>query len=154
VDSAGAGSTDHGRLFVALDLDHAARSALVSWRAGIVSAHPGVRPVAEDALHVTLCFLGTCAMEDVDAIAAACAVRSGWVRSGAVRSGWVRSGAVRRSWGFASALRCGSPADARACSRWRSKTTRGRLPASSRQSRKPYKRVAGTGTKRGPTLPT
>jgi 2'-5' RNA ligase len=94
VDSAGAGSTDHGRLFVALDLDHAARSALVSWRAGIVSAHPGVRPVAEDALHVTLCFLGTCAMEDVDAIAAACAVGGGAVGLGAVGGGAVGLGAV------------------------------------------------------------
>lgn len=69
--------TDRGRLFVALDLDDDARSALTSWRSGVVSALPGVRPVAEDALHVTLCFLGTCAMTEVDAIAAACAVRSG-----------------------------------------------------------------------------
>jgi 2'-5' RNA ligase len=69
--------SDSGRLFVALDLDEHARSALASWRADIVSAHAGVRPVAEEALHVTLCFLGTCAMDDVEAIAAACATRSG-----------------------------------------------------------------------------
>jgi len=62
---------------VALDLDDRARSALTSWRAEIVSSHPGVRPVAEDALHVTLCFLGMCPMAEVDAIAAACAVESG-----------------------------------------------------------------------------
>jgi 2'-5' RNA ligase len=66
-----------GRLFVALDLDDDARAALASWQAGVVSSHPGVRPVAEEALHVTLCFLGTCAMEGVDAIAAACAIGSG-----------------------------------------------------------------------------
>jgi RNA 2',3'-cyclic 3'-phosphodiesterase len=76
VESAGAGSTDRGRLFVALDLDSGARAALVSWRAGVLSAHPRVRPVAEDALHLTLCFLGTCSIEDVDAIAAACAIGS------------------------------------------------------------------------------
>ena len=43
---AAADSTDRGRLFVALDFDDAARSALVSWRAEIVSEVPGVRPVA------------------------------------------------------------------------------------------------------------
>jgi 2'-5' RNA ligase len=76
VAPAAADSTDRGRLFVALDFDDAARSALVSWRAEIVSEVPGVRPVAEDALHVTLCFLGTCAMDDVSAIAGACAIGS------------------------------------------------------------------------------
>lgn len=69
--------SDRGRLFVALDLDEHARSALASWRADIVAAHTGIRPVAEEALHVTLCFLGTCAMDGVDAIAAACAIGSG-----------------------------------------------------------------------------
>ena len=72
----GSAAADRGRLFVALDLDDAARAALVSWRAGVLSAHPRVRPVAEDALHLTLCFLGTCSIEDVDAIGAACAIGS------------------------------------------------------------------------------
>jgi 2'-5' RNA ligase len=61
---------------VALDLDEGVRSALVAWRAEVLAAQPGVRPVAEEALHVTLCFLGSCAMEEVDAIAAACAIGS------------------------------------------------------------------------------
>jgi 2'-5' RNA ligase len=69
--------SERARLFVALDLDQRARSALVSWREEIISEHPGVRPVAEEALHVTLCFLGMCAIEDIDAIAKACAIDSG-----------------------------------------------------------------------------
>jgi RNA 2',3'-cyclic 3'-phosphodiesterase len=70
------GPLERGRFFVALDLDERARSALASWREGILSRHPGVRAVDQGALHVTLCFLGMCAIADVDAIAAACAVES------------------------------------------------------------------------------
>ena len=62
--------SDKARLFVALDLDDEARRALARWRDGIVSSHPGLRPMASEALHVTLCFLGTHAIGDVDAIAA------------------------------------------------------------------------------------
>jgi 2'-5' RNA ligase len=76
VPSPPAVSADRGRLFVALELDDTARSALVAWRAEVLADHPAVRPVAEDALHVTLCFLGSCALEEVDAIAAACAIGS------------------------------------------------------------------------------
>jgi 2'-5' RNA ligase len=76
VPSARVASADRGRLFVALDLDAAARSALLAWRAEVVADLPAVRPVGEGALHVTLCFLGSCAMQDVDAIAAACAIGS------------------------------------------------------------------------------
>jgi RNA 2',3'-cyclic 3'-phosphodiesterase len=65
---------ERGRLFVALDLDEKVRSALASWGAETVAERPGIRPVADAALHVTLCFLGACAIADVDAIAAACAV--------------------------------------------------------------------------------
>ena len=79
--------SERGRLFVAIDLDDDVRSALACWRAGVASAHPGLRPVAEDALHLTLCFLGTCAMEDLDAIAAACAVRSGSQLTGLALAG-------------------------------------------------------------------
>jgi 2'-5' RNA ligase len=59
---------------VALALGHDARSALASWRESAVSGHPGLRPVADEALHATLCFLGTCPLADLDAIAAACAI--------------------------------------------------------------------------------
>ena len=72
VGSAGAELSERARLFVALDLDDDVRRSLARWRDGIISAHPGVRPIAMDGLHVTLCFLGSCAVEDVDAIAAAC----------------------------------------------------------------------------------
>jgi 2'-5' RNA ligase len=68
---------ERGRLFVALDLDDDARSALASWRDEIAACGSGLRPVADDALHVTLCFLGACPLEDLDAIAAACAVDAG-----------------------------------------------------------------------------
>ncbi|HWF24973.1 MAG TPA: RNA 2',3'-cyclic phosphodiesterase [Solirubrobacteraceae bacterium] len=70
-------ASERGRLFVALDLDDDARSALASWRDEIAAGESGLRPVADDALHVTLCFLGACALEDLDAIAAACAVDAG-----------------------------------------------------------------------------
>jgi 2'-5' RNA ligase len=68
---------ERGRLFVALDLDDGARSALASWRDEIAADDSGLRPVPDDALHITLCFLGTCALDDLDAIAAACAVDAG-----------------------------------------------------------------------------
>ena len=71
------GVSERGRLFVALDLDGDARSALASWRDEIAAGDPGLRPVADEALHITLCFLGSCPLEDLDAIAAACAVDAG-----------------------------------------------------------------------------
>jgi RNA 2',3'-cyclic 3'-phosphodiesterase len=76
LDLTSVSAPQRGRFFVALDLDERARSALTAWRDSVISGHPGIRPVAEDALHVTLCFLGMCAIADVDAIAAACAVES------------------------------------------------------------------------------
>ena len=69
-----AGVPDRARLFVALDLDGHAREALARWRDGIAASEPGLRPVPLDALHMTLCFLGTCPAGEVDAIAAACAI--------------------------------------------------------------------------------
>ena len=70
------GVSDRARLFVALDLDDKARRALVRWRDEFAPGIPGTRPVTMDALHVTLCFLGNRSLDQVDAIAAACAVRS------------------------------------------------------------------------------
>jgi len=47
------------RLFVALDLPAAVVDALVAWRAPLLRARDReLRPVAADALHVTLAFLG------------------------------------------------------------------------------------------------
>ena len=56
------------RLFVALDLPEAARAALAAFRAA--AADPAIwRPVPDEALHLTLAFLGHRPEEDVDAIA-------------------------------------------------------------------------------------
>jgi len=66
-------SGERARLFVALELPAEARSALIDWRATVLREHGGLRPVAAEALHVTLCFLGWRAVEETDRIAADCA---------------------------------------------------------------------------------
>jgi 2'-5' RNA ligase len=45
-------------MFVALDLPEAARSRLAAWRDSLVEGRDDLRPVAPQALHVTLVFLG------------------------------------------------------------------------------------------------
>jgi 2'-5' RNA ligase len=65
------------RLFVALELDTAAREALARWRADAVDSVRGLRPVRSEDLHVTLCFLGSRPEADIDEIAAACGVAAG-----------------------------------------------------------------------------
>jgi RNA 2',3'-cyclic 3'-phosphodiesterase len=56
------------RLFVALDLPEAARAALAAFRAQ--AADPAIwRPVSDDALHLTLAFLGHRPESDVEAVA-------------------------------------------------------------------------------------
>lgn len=60
------------RLFVALDLPPDIREALLAWRAGAVRQIPELRPVAQDALHATLCFMGSRPAGEVGGIAAAC----------------------------------------------------------------------------------
>jgi RNA 2',3'-cyclic 3'-phosphodiesterase len=45
-------------MFVALDLPEAARSTLADWRDALVADRSDLRPVAPEALHVTLVFLG------------------------------------------------------------------------------------------------
>jgi len=65
--SAAAPGPDHLRLFVALELPQPARDALVAFRDA--AADPDVwRPVAPDALHVTLAFLGRRPATDLAAI--------------------------------------------------------------------------------------
>jgi 2'-5' RNA ligase len=59
------------RLFVALELPLAVRDELVAWRRPVVERHPGLRAVAPESLHVTLCFLGSVDADGVDSIAAA-----------------------------------------------------------------------------------
>lgn len=56
------------RLFVAADLPADVRDALVAWSRGPLAVLDGLRPVAPEALHVTLCFLGSRAESDVEEI--------------------------------------------------------------------------------------
>ena len=68
-------SDGRARLFVALELPRSAHEAFVRWRGDLDSdAVKGLRPIASDALHVTLCFLGWRAEDEISAIAAACGV--------------------------------------------------------------------------------
>ena len=60
------------RLFVALELPPRVRECLLAWRSGVMSRVPELRPVAQEALHATLCFLGSRPGAELDAIAAAC----------------------------------------------------------------------------------
>lgn len=57
------------RLFVALDLPEAYRVELAAWRDAAVGDRDDLRPVAADALHVTLVFLGWQSEKDIAAIA-------------------------------------------------------------------------------------
>jgi len=65
-------SEDRVRLFVALELPDDARTALEQWRQGALRSVSGMRPVAPEALHVTLCFLGFRGATEIGAIADAC----------------------------------------------------------------------------------
>jgi 2'-5' RNA ligase len=71
---AGAGASERAptaRLFVALDLPDPARDALVDWRTPLVQRSGGVlRAVPEEALHVTLCFLGSLPEAEIPALSA------------------------------------------------------------------------------------
>ena len=60
------------RLFVALELPGEVRSALADWRSSALQGRSGLRLVAPEALHVTLCFLGWQAAGEIGAIASAC----------------------------------------------------------------------------------
>jgi 2'-5' RNA ligase len=65
--SAGAGGPARVRLFVALELPSSVREVLLAWRPD----DRALRPVAEEALHVTLAFLGGRDAGDVERIRAA-----------------------------------------------------------------------------------
>jgi 2'-5' RNA ligase len=58
-------------MFVALDLPPEARAALAAWRDELVEGRSDLRPVREEALHVTLVFLGWQDERAAEAIAAA-----------------------------------------------------------------------------------
>ena len=68
---------ERARLFVALELPGEVRDRLAAWRDAVVAGVPGLRPVAVESLHVTLCFLGSVEVGAVDAIASACGVVRG-----------------------------------------------------------------------------
>jgi RNA 2',3'-cyclic 3'-phosphodiesterase len=78
--SAGEG---RARLFVALELPDPVRAALVAWRdSALSSLSPrsslsGLRGVAPEDFHVTLCFLGSRPVGEIDEIGAACGVAAG-----------------------------------------------------------------------------
>jgi RNA 2',3'-cyclic 3'-phosphodiesterase len=65
---------ERARLFVALELPAPVREALVEWRSAVLSGRSGQRPVALEALHITLCFLGWRAASEIPEIAAACEI--------------------------------------------------------------------------------
>lgn len=67
-----AGAEQRLRLFVALDLPDHARDSLLDWREVALRRISDLRPVAQEALHATLCFLGSRPASEVQAIAAAC----------------------------------------------------------------------------------
>ena len=58
------------RLFVALELPEEIRSGLAAWQARELEPIPVLRPVAPEALHVTLAFLGHTPEKAIDRIAA------------------------------------------------------------------------------------
>ncbi|HEX8978008.1 MAG TPA: RNA 2',3'-cyclic phosphodiesterase [Solirubrobacteraceae bacterium] len=65
------------RLFVALELPGPVLTALGAWGETELPAVTGLRRVGRDALHVTLCFLGSRPAAEIPAIAGACSVLSG-----------------------------------------------------------------------------
>lgn len=70
-------SDERARLFVALELSDRVVLDLIDWRAGAVSGIEGVRLVAPEDLHVTLCFLGWQGVGEIDAIGRACGAVAG-----------------------------------------------------------------------------
>jgi 2'-5' RNA ligase len=60
------------RLFVALELPQPVRIAIGAWVASELGAIETLRPVPVDGLHVTLCFLGSTADIEVEAIGDRC----------------------------------------------------------------------------------
>ncbi len=64
-------SGPRARLFLALDLSEDARSRLAGWRDVALGSRTDVRPVAPEALHVTLVFLGLPAVSAAVGIAVA-----------------------------------------------------------------------------------
>jgi 2'-5' RNA ligase len=65
-------SEERARLFVALELPLEVRQALASWRSRATVGITGLRPLPDDHLHVTLCFLGWLPTDEIQAVGQAC----------------------------------------------------------------------------------
>jgi 2'-5' RNA ligase len=72
--SPSAGLPERVRLFAALELPLHAREALERWSTSAIRDLPALRRISGDALHVTLCFLGWRAANEIEEIGEACAV--------------------------------------------------------------------------------
>ena len=68
---------ERARLFVALSLPPEAQDGLARWREAALRDVAGLRPVAPESLHATLCFLGSVPVGEIEQIAAACGVVAG-----------------------------------------------------------------------------
>jgi RNA 2',3'-cyclic 3'-phosphodiesterase len=83
-------SGPRARMFVALDLPAPARSELANWRDGLLAGRSDLRPVREEALHVTLVFLGWQDEEAADRIAQAAFEACAGMPAARLRAGEVR----------------------------------------------------------------
>jgi RNA 2',3'-cyclic 3'-phosphodiesterase len=83
-------SGPRARMFVALDLPAAARSALAAWRDELLDGRRDLRPVREEALHVTLVFLGWQDEQAAPAIAEAAFEACSGLRAARLQAGEVR----------------------------------------------------------------
>jgi 2'-5' RNA ligase len=63
---------ERARLFVALEFPPDVVDALVTWRSRALTAIDGLRLLPRESLHVTLCFLGSQRVDEVDTIADTC----------------------------------------------------------------------------------
>jgi RNA 2',3'-cyclic 3'-phosphodiesterase len=81
---------------VALDLPAAARAELASWRDDLVRERDDLRPVAEQALHVTLAFLGYRPEKEAAAIAETMSAAVGSCAAPALAPGAVKPIPPRR----------------------------------------------------------
>jgi 2'-5' RNA ligase len=70
-------SEERARLFTALELPAVARETLTRWCSERLDAIPAARRLDPEAFHVTLCFLGGHALDDVPEIARACRMVAG-----------------------------------------------------------------------------
>ena len=77
-------------MFVALDLPGGAREELAAWRDRLTAGRGDLRPVAAEALHVTMVFLGWQDESAAEAISAAAFGVAGGIAAPVLRAGEVR----------------------------------------------------------------